>query len=228
MLGDNAYDTGRDEEYQKAVFNMYPFRLRQTVLWPTIGNHDTAQQTSVSASLPYFRMFSVPTSGEAEASRREAESITRSITQTCILSVLDSMTSSLDVQPLSPMLTWLKADLEATTAEWMMAYWHHPPYSKGSHDSDRESKLGKMRERVLPILEDGGVDFVLAGHSHAYERSFLIDGHYGMSNTFDRNTMLLNGGGGREEEPSGAYAKPLGIASRRGAVYVVAGSSGPG
>ena len=226
MLGDNAYDTGRDEEYQKAVFNMYPFRLQQTVLWPAIGNHDTAQQTSVSASLPYFQMFSVPTSGEAGGVASGTEKYYSFDYANVHFICLDSMTSSLDLQPLSPMLTWLKADLEATTAEWIIAYWHHPPYSKGSHDSDGESKLRKMRERVLPILEDGGVDLVLAGHSHAYERSFLIDGHYGMSNTFDKNTMLLNGGGGRDEEPSGAYAKPLGIASRRGAIYVVAGSSG--
>ena len=43
----------------------------------------------------------------------------------------------------------------------------------------------EMRENVVPILEDYGVDLVLTGHSHAYERSFLIDGHYGIS---DRST----------------------------------------
>lgn len=41
-----------------------------------------------------------------------------------------------------------------------------------------------MRERVLPILEAAGVDLVLGGHSHAYERSYLIDGHYDSSATF--------------------------------------------
>ena len=33
-------------------------------------------------------------------------------------------------------------------------------------------------------LEDAGVDLVLTGHSHSYERSFLLDGHYGPSWTF--------------------------------------------
>src|SRR5437867_568410 len=46
LLGDNAYENGTDAEYQNAVFNMYPSFLRQTNLWSTIGNHDTAQQTA--------------------------------------------------------------------------------------------------------------------------------------------------------------------------------------
>ena len=40
MLGDNAYTTGTDAEYQAAVFDMYPRFLQQCVLWPTLGNHD--------------------------------------------------------------------------------------------------------------------------------------------------------------------------------------------
>ncbi|HTD87774.1 MAG TPA: fibronectin type III domain-containing protein, partial [Candidatus Binatia bacterium] len=41
MLGDNAYQSGTDEQYTDAVFNMYPTMLRKNVLWPTIGNHET-------------------------------------------------------------------------------------------------------------------------------------------------------------------------------------------
>jgi hypothetical protein len=82
-----------------------------------------------------------------------------------------------------------------------------------------------MRQTFLPILEDGGVDLVLAGHSHSYERSFLIDGHYGTSSTFT-NAMKKDGGSGRPNE-TGAYTKAtLGAGSHEGAVYAVAGSSG--
>ena len=67
-----------------------------------------------------------------------------------------------------PMLTWLEADLQATTADWVIAFWHHPPYSKGLlHDSDVEQREIDMRENVLPILEAYGVDLVLTGHSHS-------------------------------------------------------------
>ncbi len=40
MLGDNAYPDGTDQDYQAAMFDMYPAILRQTALWPTLGNHD--------------------------------------------------------------------------------------------------------------------------------------------------------------------------------------------
>ena len=42
----------------------------------------------------------------------------------------------------------------------------------------------EMRENVVPILEDYGVDLAFSGHTHAYERSYFIDGHYGFSSDF--------------------------------------------
>src|SRR5204862_6191165 len=63
------------------------------------------------------------------------------------------------------------------------------------------------------------------GHSHSYERSFLLDGHYGTSNTLVPS-MILDGGDGRPTG-NGAYQKPTqGPAPHQGAVYTVAGSSG--
>ena len=84
-----------------------------------------------------------------------------------------------------------------------------------------------MRQNVLPILEAGGVDLVLTGHSHSYERSFLIDGHYGTSGTWSTATHALDAGDGRTTGGGdGAYTKPAGGPTpHQGAVYVVAGSS---
>jgi hypothetical protein len=82
-----------------------------------------------------------------------------------------------------------------------------------------------MRQRFGPILEAGGVDLVLGGHSHIYERSFLLNGHYGVSSTLTP-AMKLNGGDGRPAG-DGAYLKPLvDVGGHKGAVYVVAGSAG--
>src|SRR5205814_9993487 len=77
-------------------------------------------------------------------------------------------------------------------------------------------------QNFLPILEDGGVDLVLSGHSHSYERSFLLDSHYGLSTTLS-SSNILDSGRGRDPKP---YQKPTGTPSHRGAVYTVAGSSG--
>ena len=223
MLGDNAYETGTDAEFQAAVFNMYPGILRNTFLWPTLGNHDTAGSSSPPASLPYYAMFSLPTAAEAGGIASGTEDYYSFDRGSVHFVCLDSMTS--DRSPTGAMATWLRNDLAATAQEWLIAYWHHPPYSKGSHNSDTETELVQMRQNMLPILEDYGVDLVLTGHSHSYERSFLLDGHYGTSSTLTA-AMIKNSGSGRPTQ-GGAYQKPTdGIAPHEGAVYAVAGSSG--
>ena len=65
MLGDNAYTTGTDGQYQQAVFDTYPEVLRQAVLWPTFGNHDAASADSATQTGPYYDIFTLPTRGEA-------------------------------------------------------------------------------------------------------------------------------------------------------------------
>src|SRR4051812_40731882 len=75
------------------------------------------------------------------------------------------------------MATWLAQDLQSNTKDWLVAFFHHPPYSKGC--SDTETNLIEMRTNFVPILESHGVDIVLSGHSHSYERSRFIDGHHG-------------------------------------------------
>jgi hypothetical protein len=66
MLGDNAYDAGTDSEFQAAVFDMYPTYLRQSVLWSALGNHETNQLTNPDINtVPYFKIFTFPTNGEA-------------------------------------------------------------------------------------------------------------------------------------------------------------------
>ncbi|HYI08018.1 MAG TPA: BACON domain-containing carbohydrate-binding protein [Thermoanaerobaculia bacterium] len=223
MLGDNAYDTGTDSEFQAAVFEMYPQMLKQSVLWPTIGNHDTAQSANPPANLPYFNVFTLPTSGEAGGTASGTEKYYSFDYGNVHFICLDSMTSNRSSS--GPMLTWLRNDLESTSQQWVVAFWHHPPYSKGSHDSDQSIFLYEMRQNAVPILEEYGVDLVLSGHSHSYERSFLIDSHYGNSNTLT-SSMKKDGGSGRVDG-TGPYKKgTLGPGPHEGAVYVVAGSSG--
>lgn len=222
MLGDNAYDSGLDAEYQSAVFNTYPETLRTSVLWPTIGNHDTAQSTSASTAYPYYSIFTLPTHGEAGGVPSGTESYYAFDYGNIHFICLDSMTSSRS--PQGPMLTWLRSDLDSTTQTWIIAFWHHPPYSKGSHDSDTTGAMIEMRQNVLPILEAAGVDLVLAGHSHSYERSYLIDGHYGSSSSFV-SSMKIDGGNGRDTG-TGVYRKPTRIGGpHEGTVYAVAGSA---
>ena len=223
QLGDNAYNSGTDTEYQSKMFNIYPDMFRQSVTWPTLGNHDAGSASSASQTGPYYDIFSLPKNGEAGGVASGTEAYYSFNYGNIHFIVLNSQDVSRAVG--SPMLNWLEADLQASTAEWNIAFWHHPPYTKGSHDSDTETQLIDMRQNVLPILENHGVDLVLTGHSHSYERSKFIDGHYGLSSTFSDATHVVQSGSGRTDG-TGAYTKSGVGVSHAGAVYAVAGSSG--
>jgi hypothetical protein len=221
MLGDNAYGVGTDEQYQRAVFDFYPQVLRRVFLWPALGNADT--YSMVGNDMAYLDLFTLPARAEMGGVASGSELYYSFDHGDVHLVALDSMLS--DRTPGGAMLTWLNQDLAATRATWVIAYWHHPPYTKGHHDSDTEIELVDMRESAVPILEAHGVDLVLTGHSHSYERSYLLDGHHGDSTTLTA-AMKRDHGGGRPDD-GGAYVKRGGArATGQGAVYVVAGSSG--
>jgi hypothetical protein len=225
MLGDNAYGSGTDNEYQNAVFNMFPELLRQTVMWSTIGNHETYASGATPNNFPFLHIYTQPIAGECGGVPSGTEKYYSFDYGNIHFVCLDANAFTSNTGAKNDMYTWLEADLDANTNLWLIAFWHHPPYTKGSHDSDTELELIWMRSNYVPLLESHGVDLVLCGHSHSYERSYLIDGHYGSSSTFVPS-MLKDGGSGREEE-SGPYIKPtVGPGANQGAVYVVAGSSG--
>ncbi len=223
MLGDNAYWTGTDAEYQAAVFDQYPAMLRQSVLWPTRGNHDGIH---AGANNDYYDLFTLPAAGEAGGLASGTGAWYSFDWGDVHFVCLDSEGSGR--APGSSMLTWLANDLAANTRRWVIAYWHHPPYTKGSHDSDNAldsaGRMRDMREHALPVLEAGGADLMLTGHSHSYERSLMLDGHYGLSTTL-APSMIVDGGDGRPDG-DGPYVKygssPI---PHGGGVHAVAGSS---
>jgi hypothetical protein len=228
ILGDIAYNSGRDTEYQGAVFQVYDKMLRKSVLWPALGNHDAGSANSPIEHGVYYDIFTMPAQGQAGGVMSGTEAYYSFDYANIHVVCIDSSDSSWTKDGM--MLKWLQRDLEANKQDWLVAYCHHPPYTKGSHDSDNDrdsdARMRMMRERILPILEAYGLDLMLTGHSHSYERSYLTDGHYGLSKTLDNKTHFKSMKDGRKGG-TGIYVKPSrGPAPHEGAVYVVAGSSG--
>lgn len=222
MLGDNAYSSGTDAEYSSKMFNNYGTMFRQSSLWPTIGNHDAASADSATQTGPYYDQFTMPKNAEAGGVASGTEAYYSFNYANIHFIVLDSQETSRSTT--GAMMNWMKADLQADNSDWVIAVWHHPPYTKGSHNSDTETALIEMRQNFLPVLEGHGVDLVLTGHSHSFERSYLLDGHYGLSSTFS-SAYQMDAGDGRTDG-TGAYAKSAGSIPHEGAVYSVVGSSG--
>ena len=66
----------------------------------------------------------------------------------------------------SPQETWLRKDLAATSKRCILAFWHHPRFSSGSHGNTTA---------VAPFwraLYEARADVVLNGHDHDYERFY--------------------------------------------------------
>lgn len=222
-LGDNTFRYGTELEFQTNFFDVYREFLKNTPVWSCIGNHEVIF-VPPGKTPPYFDVFFFPTNGESggvASGREEYYSFDHGDIH---FIALDSQTVSRSSN--GPMAKWLRDDLAANRKQWTIAFFHHPPYSKGWYDSDDdfEIELVEMRQNILPILEAGGVDLVLNGHSHVYERSHLIHGHYGYSPSL-KPEMILDDGGGRERE-MGSYIKPVsGVLANKGTVYVEVGCS---
>jgi len=235
FLGDNAYLNGTDAQFQAAVFDMYPDILKNTISWSCFGNHEGWWKSTTGypenfAGSPYFDIYTFPTAGESGGMPSGTEAYYSFDYGNIHFIVLDSFGT--DRSATGAMHTWAENDIQNTTQKWIVAFWHHPPYSKGSHDSDdsiTDIELVEMRENFLPMLEANGVDLVLGGHSHAYERSYLLNGHYGLSDSFHLhdNTIGGTGSGDGKINGDGAYSKTsIGDDANLGTVYVVTGSAG--
>ena len=224
MLGNNALPDGSSGAYQSKMFDIYKTQFKNAPLFTALGEADTNDSTNPPPSLPYFGMFTLPTGTEGGGVASGTEKYYSFNYGTVHFVVLDSQASDRSVN--GPMMTWLRNDLNANLAPWLIAMFHHAPYSKGNHDSDSETAMTEMRQNALPILESHGVDLVLGAHSNSYERSFFINGHYGTSDTL-QPSMILNGGDGRRgsQGGDGVYRKAV-HAANAGAVYAVIGSSG--
>jgi hypothetical protein len=232
LLGDNAYNHGTDREYQYKFFSRYGSSiLKNHALFPTPGNHDYGRESRASRSIPYYQNFTMPTNGELGGVPSGTEAYYSYNWGNIHFISMDSHgmedgnTTRL-YDTLGAQVTWLKKDLAANKQKWTIMYWHHPPYTKGSHNSDAEEELVKIRTNFIPILERHGVDLVLTGHSHTYERSYLLKDYVEMEAAFNpsRHTADSSSATYKKGTNTCPYLTAAGQVNH-GTVYVVAGSS---
>lgn len=244
-LGDNAYNDGKDSDYQSKVFGLAGFSdiFSFMPFWPSPGNHDYNEVWQESAFLgipysnipledhegPYFNIVDVPTQAEAGGFPSNLEVFySFDYANVHFLSLNSEVYDFAQTGTgINRMINYINDDLSQNQQDFTIAYFHQPPYSKGSHDSDDlyEDVMRTMREEIIPVLESHDVDLIVCGHSHVFERSFLIKNHYGKSDTWDPAQHLVNGTNGNFAAGN-AYIKDKYNQQNDGAVYVVCGHSG--
>jgi hypothetical protein len=151
VLGDLAYPTATAERFDACydpTWGQFVDRTR-----PAIGNHDL----DADSGAPYYATFGTAagTPGEGWYSYELGA---------WHVVVLNSNCDRIGCGEGSAQHRWLVADLQASTADCILAYWHHPRFTSGPHGDD---------PRVGPFwtaLADAGAELVLVGHDHHYER----------------------------------------------------------
>ena len=227
-MGDNAYCCGTQAEYQSQVFDFYGSNIMGSMpILPSPGNHEyyATGTAKVDRIIPYFDMFTMPTQGEAGGVPSNNEAYYSVNYGPVHFISLDTYGYDEGKYPLadkrSLQYQWLEKDLAANTSLWTVVFFHHPPYTKRSHDSDGEQELVAIRQTLVPLFDQHKVDLVLSGHSHIYERSYLMKGHTGYSFTFNKNQHVVQDTKALFTQDS----RPI-INKDEGTVYMVIGSAG--
>ena len=154
MLGDNIYsEQGTTEAYQARFERPYKALLdRGVVFYAALGNHDPPdQQHYVPFNMGGHRYYSF---------QKRAGPPLPLASRPVEFFALDSVT--LD----EPQLAWLRQSLAASKADWKICFFHHPLYTSGRY----RLAAAFLRRRLEPLLVQYGVDVVLSGHEHFYER----------------------------------------------------------
>ncbi len=156
-LGDTVYPGGRAKEFAECYQPTWGRHLDRT--YPAVGNHE--YQTADAAD--YFRYFG-QRAGEA------GQGYYRYQVGEWQIFVLNSNCSEVGgCDSGSPQVAWLEQELAAYPSGCSLAYMHHPPFSSGYHGGTASLKT------IWKTLVQRGVDVVLAGHDHAYERFAPLD-----------------------------------------------------
>ncbi|MBM7114839.1 purple acid phosphatase family protein [Archangium primigenium] len=196
-LGDNAYEAGTEAEFQRNLFEPMAPLLAQVPFFAVPGNHEY----ETNKGQPYFDNLYLPTSstgGESYYSFDWGFVHFVGIDSSCALGLAPTSRCTPENQR-----KWVEEDLAASNAPWKIAYMHYPPWSSGEHGSQLN-----IRKQFAPLFEKYGVDLVLTGHDHDYERSQPMVGDAPARSGTRAPVYLVVGSGGASLRDMGLSSKP--------------------
>jgi len=144
-------------QYIRAYFDLYRENMGDIPFYPSVGNHEL--NGGSCGYQGYTDVYYLPGNG---LSGDEEEYYSFDWGNTHFV----ALDTNQDYSAGSTQYNWLVNDLQASTQPWKFVFFHHPPYSSGSHGSTSE-----VQTHLVPIFETYGVDVVFSGHDHHYERT---------------------------------------------------------
>ncbi len=197
-LGDQTEDDTRFQ-LQHNFFNQLEDVCKVSPIYTLEGNHDNHDNVAL-----YFDTFTLPANGECGGTPSGTEDYYSFNYANIHVVVLSTEIKDFD----GKQVEWLKKDLRANNQDWLIACMHRPMHSGGHHKSNTDVSAIKEKKYWLPILENYGIDLVLYGHNHIYERSYLTDNLTGSTENITAVNKIDTTLG--REDVSGAYHKVKG------------------
>jgi chitodextrinase len=154
-LGD-VYEKGSPLEF----FNWYGaqtnnFGTYKAITNPTIGNHEYSNSSTAAGYFDYWD--NIPNYYSYNAGGWHFIS-------------LNSNQSRIGVTSTSPQYLWLQQDLAANAQTCTIAYYHHPLFNIGPEGSTTQMSA------IWSLLAQSGVEMVINGHDHTYQRWVPLNG----------------------------------------------------
>ena len=143
MMGDNIYGKDTPADMKKKFEDPYrPLLDAGVKFYASLGNHDSDDER-------YYKLYNMDGNRYYTLKKANVEFI-----------ALDS--NYMD----TTQVEWLKQDLQKSDAAWKICFFHHPLYSAAHF----HGPAMPLRRELEPIFEKAGVEVVLSGHEHVYER----------------------------------------------------------
>ena len=181
--GDLVADGDKFKQWKKQFFNPASSYLNNSVIWPVRGNHERD-------GYYFYELFN--TNNDREYYSFDYANLH--------VVVIDQFSSSDSYEQL---YKWLEEDLAKNSSLWTIISYHKPSFNVGGH----ASHWG--RDIFLPLFEKYGVDVIVTGHSHLYERFLpisttgakpiihIVSGGGGAPPSWPKKSILLEGGSGK-------------------------------
>lgn len=163
-LGDNAYPNANDRDFANCFRPSWgdSTKLIMRRIRPAPGNHEHRAERRAA---PYYRFFGERAGDPTRGYYAYDHGAWR------IIALNSEMLVNQDFPPgdRESQLRWLEEELRDNRKRCTLAYFHHPRFSSGWHGSDARI------DAFYRVLYAGGVDVVLSGHDHHYERFHPLD-----------------------------------------------------
>jgi hypothetical protein len=194
LAGDIIYPYLTAARADFRCFSVYRNLMRTTPFFITAGNHDVVY----TGQRDYLDLFYLPTNSvppevhQAAGTAPEAYYSFDHGEAHFVALFVPLLYGNYNLTNGSPQALWLEQDLAATTKPWKFIFLHHPVFSSGAHRHSDYNHNGipddlEVAGVLLPIAKRYGVQMILYGHDHVYERFNPVQGVH---------CMLSGGGGG--------------------------------